>query len=153
MLDPSVYPDTFARDGLPPFDLWPAFEGLDALDYPKRFNAAVELLDRAVAAGFGQRLAIRTLAATWTYEELLDKANRIAAVLVNDLGLVPGNRVLLRSANNAMKAACWLVTSCFWAVSTSIRVLRILSSSSTIASVSMPLASPLIVGMGRGVRS
>ncbi len=68
----------------------------------------LELLDKAVDAGFGSRLAIRTSAATWTYDELLDKANRIAAVLVNDLGLVPGNRVLLRSANNAMKAACWL---------------------------------------------
>ena len=108
MLDPSVYPDTFARDGLPPFALWPEFEGLEALGYPNRFNAAVELLDKAVEAGFGPRPAIRTLATTWTYEELLDRANRIAAVLVNDLGLVPGNRVLLRSANNAMKAACWL---------------------------------------------
>jgi 2-aminobenzoate-CoA ligase len=108
MLDPSVYPDSFARGHLPPFDLWPQFEGLDALGYPKRFNAAVELIDRQVAAGFGPRLAIRTPSAAWTYEELLDKANRIAAVLRNDLGLVPGNRVLLRSANNAMKAAAWL---------------------------------------------
>jgi len=108
MFDPSVYSDTFARDGLPPFALWPAFEGLDELGYPKRLNAAAELLDNAVTAGFGSRIAIRTAAATWTYDELLDKANRIAAVLVHDLGLVPGNRVLLRSANNAMKAACWL---------------------------------------------
>lgn len=108
MLDPSSYPDHFARDHLPPFELWPQFEGLDALAYPKRFNAAVELIDRQVAAGFGARLAIRTPAATWTYAELLDKANRIAAVLREDLGLVPGNRVLLRSANNAMKAAAWL---------------------------------------------
>ena len=108
MLDPSTFPDTFARDHLPPMELWPVFEGLDALGYPKRFNAAVELIDKAVAAGFGPRLAIRTPAATWTYDELLDKANRIAAVLKNDLGLVPGNRVLLRSANNAMKAAAWL---------------------------------------------
>ncbi|HWV54145.1 AMP-binding protein [Pseudorhodoplanes sp.] len=108
MLDPSAFSDTFARDHLPPFDLWPQFEGLDALGYPKRFNAAVELIDRQVEAGFGPRLAIRTPAATWTYEQLLDKANRIAAVLRDDLGLVPGNRVLLRSANNAMKAAAWL---------------------------------------------
>jgi 2-aminobenzoate-CoA ligase len=108
MLDPSSYPDGFARDHLPPFDLWPEFEGLDALGYPKRFNAAVELIDRQIAAGFGSRLAIRTQAAVWTYEQLLDKANRIAAVLRDDLGLVPGNRVLLRSANNAMKAAAWL---------------------------------------------
>jgi 2-aminobenzoate-CoA ligase len=108
MLDPSIYPDSFARDCLPPPELWPAFEGLDALGYPKRFNAAVELIDKGVQAGFGPRPAIRTPAVTWTYAELLDKANRIAAVLKNDLGLIPGNRVLLRSANNAMKAAAWL---------------------------------------------
>ncbi len=60
MLDPSVYPDTFARDGLPPPELMPVFEGLEALGYPKRFNAAVELIEKAVAAGFGRRLAIRT---------------------------------------------------------------------------------------------
>lgn len=108
MLDPSTFSDTFARDHLPPKELWPAFEGLEALGYPKRFNAAVELIDKAVAAGFGSHIAIRTQAATWTYDELLDKANRIAAMLKNDLGLLPGNRVLLRSANNAMKAASWL---------------------------------------------
>lgn len=108
MLDPTAFSDSFARDHLPPPDLWPEFEGLDALGYPKRLNAAVELIDKQVAAGFGPRLAIRTPAATWTYDELLDKANRIAAVLRDDLGLVPGNRVLLRSANNAMKAAAWL---------------------------------------------
>jgi 2-aminobenzoate-CoA ligase len=108
MLDPSSYPDSFARVHLPPFELCPEFEGLDALGYPTHFNAAVELIDRQVGAGFGPRLAIRTPEATWTYEELLDKANRIAAVLRDDLGLVPGNRVLLRSANNAMKAAAWL---------------------------------------------
>lgn len=108
MLDPSAYPDSFARDRLPPPEIMPVFEGLEALGYPKRLNAAVELIDEAVKAGFGPRLAIRTPAATWTYEELLDKANRIAAVLKNDLGLLPGNRVLLRSANNAMKAAAWL---------------------------------------------
>jgi 2-aminobenzoate-CoA ligase len=108
MLDPTAFSDSFARDHLPAPDLWPEFEGLDALGYPKRLNAAVELIDKQVAAGFGPRLAIRTPAATWTYDELLDKANRIAAVLRDDLGLVPGNRVLLRSANNAMKAAAWL---------------------------------------------
>jgi 2-aminobenzoate-CoA ligase len=86
----------------------PVFEGLDALAYPKRFNSAAELIDAAVAAGFGPRRAIAAQDAVWTYDELLDKANRIAAVLVRDLGLVPGNRVLLRSANNAMMAAAWL---------------------------------------------
>jgi 2-aminobenzoate-CoA ligase len=108
MLDPSTFSDSFARDHLPRHDLCPEFEGLSELGYPKQLNAAVELIDRQVAAGFGPRLAIRTPGATWTYEELLDKSNRIAAVLRDDFGLVPGNRVLLRSANNAMMAAAWL---------------------------------------------
>jgi 2-aminobenzoate-CoA ligase len=108
-LDPSAYPDDFARRGLPPAALWPVIdqEALARLNYPKRFNAAVELLDRPVAQGLGARPCVRSPRATWTYAELLEKANRVAAVLVNDMGLVPGNRVLLRSANNPMLAACW----------------------------------------------
>ena len=42
----------------------------------------------------------------WTYGDLLDRANQIANVLVDDLGLVPGNRVLLRGPNNP-----WLVAA------------------------------------------
>ncbi len=110
MLDPSAYTDSFARDHLPPADLWPALRNADpaAVAYPKHFNAAAELLDAAVAKGWGARPAIRTPETVLSYAELLDRANRIAAVLVNDLGLAPGNRVLLRSANNPMLAAAWL---------------------------------------------
>jgi len=109
MLDPSAYSDSFARDRLPPPDLWPALRNCDpqAAAYPKRFNAAVELLDRAVAGGWGDRAAIRTSDEIVTYAGLLDRANRIAAVLREE-GLVPGNRVLLRSANNPTLAAAWL---------------------------------------------
>ncbi len=109
MLDESVYPDDFARRGLPPAEMWPVIdhEALARLNYPKRMNAAVELLDRAVAEGLGPRPCVRSPQATWTYAELLETANRIAGVLVSDMGLVPGNRVLLRSANNPMLAACW----------------------------------------------
>ena len=109
MLDESAYPDDFARRGLPAAELWPVIdqEALGRLNYPKRVNAAVELLDRAVAQGLGPRPCVRAPQATWSYAELLEKANRIAGVLVNDMGLVPGNRVLLRSANNPMLAACW----------------------------------------------
>ena len=108
-LDPSAYPDDFARRGLPPAGLWPVIdhEALGRLNYPKQFNAAVELLDRAVERGLGPRPCIRSPQATWSYAELLEAANRIAGVLVNEMGLVPGNRVLLRSANNPMLAACW----------------------------------------------
>jgi 2-aminobenzoate-CoA ligase len=109
MRDPSAYRDSFARDHLPPRALWPEMTdfGLPELQYPKRLNAAVELLDRMVERGFGERPCIRTPDLAWSYAELLDKANRIARVLVEDMGLVPGNRVLLRGANNEMMAACW----------------------------------------------
>ena len=108
-LDESVYPDTFARDGLPPRELWPMIdvEALAALRYPKRMNAAVEILDRALEAGLGPSPCLRSPQGTWTYAELLRRANQIAGVLRNEMGLVPGNRVLLRSANNNMLAACW----------------------------------------------
>ena len=109
VLDPSAYEDQFARNGLPPAELWPVIDrdALSRLAYPARCNAAVELLDRAVESGLGPRPCVRSPQMTWSYAELLENANRIAGVLVNDMGLVPGNRVLLRSANNPMLAACW----------------------------------------------
>jgi 2-aminobenzoate-CoA ligase len=109
MFDPSAHLDSFARDHLPPREEWPVFEtgGLAALDYPKRLNAAVELLDRNVEKGFGARPCLRDLDSVWSYTELLERANRIANVLVGDLGLKPGERVLLRDANTPTMAACW----------------------------------------------
>ena len=102
LLDASAFIDDFARRGLPPAELWPMIDqgALARLGYPKRLNAAVELLDRAVARGLGSRPCVRSPHLTWTYAELLENANRIAGVLVNEMGLVSGNRVLLRSANN-----------------------------------------------------
>jgi 2-aminobenzoate-CoA ligase len=108
-LDPSGHLDSFARDHLPPRELWPVMEygGVPGLDYPRRLNAAVELLDRMVENGHSARPCLRTDAVVWTYGDLLERANRIANVLVRDLGLVPGNRVLLRAANTPMLVACW----------------------------------------------
>ncbi|MBI1778018.1 MAG: AMP-binding protein [Proteobacteria bacterium] len=110
MLDPSVFVDSFARDHLPAPELWPVMDygALAQLAYPKRVNAAVELLDRMVEQGHGGRPCIRSAnGEVWSYSELLERANRIAGVLVNDMGLKPGNRVLLRSANNPLLAAAW----------------------------------------------
>ncbi|GIK81523.1 MAG: 2-aminobenzoate-CoA ligase [Alphaproteobacteria bacterium] len=110
MPDPSLYPDPFARDHLPARGLWPdlsaAMSGRYA--YSKVMNATAELLDRAVAQGHGARYSLHAAEGSWTYAQLLDAVNRIANVLVRDLGLVPGNRVLLRAPNNPMLAACWL---------------------------------------------
>ncbi len=105
---PSAHIDTFARDNLPPPDQQPEFLfGLPELQLPAQLNAADELLDRHVREGRGDRVAIRAPGLVWTYRQLQDQAHRIAHVLVRDMGLVPGNRVLLRAPNNPMLAACW----------------------------------------------
>jgi len=105
----TAHVDTFATDNLPPREQWPEliFE-LPELQYPARMNCAAELLDGAVARGWGDRIAIRAPDGRCTYRQLMAQANRIASVLVGEMGLVPGNRVLLRGPNNPMMAACWL---------------------------------------------
>jgi 2-aminobenzoate-CoA ligase len=104
----TAHRDSFARDNLPPLSEWPdMLFTLPELRYPERLNAAVELLDAMVAGGHGTRPCIRFGTQFWTYRDLLERANRIAHVLVEDCGLVPGGRVLLRAANNPMLVACW----------------------------------------------
>ncbi|APW39211.1 2-aminobenzoate-CoA ligase [Rhodoferax koreense] len=104
----SAHIDTFARDRLPPLEDQPEFLfELPSLQFPAQLNCATELLDRHVAEGRGDRLCLQAEGMRWTYAELQAHANRIANVLVKDMGLVPGNRVLLRSANNPMLVACW----------------------------------------------
>lgn len=107
-MNPSAHDDTFARDNLPPRAQWPelVFE-LPELRYPARMNCATELLDRMVARGHGDRIVIRTTDGQCSYAQLLAQANRLANVLVRDMGLKPGNRVLLRGPNNPMMAGCW----------------------------------------------
>ena len=108
-MHPSAHIDTFARDHLPPREQWPDFLlERPELRYPARLNAAVELLDATVDAGHGERVALRTDAATCTYRQLQAQVDRICRVLVEDLSLVPGNRVLLRGPNSPMMAASWL---------------------------------------------
>ncbi len=109
MRDATAHVDTFCRDLLPPPELWPEmdYSGLPELAYPDRLNCAADLLDARVAAGDGDRTVFRFPGGTWTYRELLETANRIAHVLVDDLGLVPGGRVLLRGFNGPLTAACW----------------------------------------------
>ncbi|MDB4951765.1 MAG: AMP-dependent synthetase and ligase [Gemmatimonadetes bacterium] len=107
--EPTAHVDTFARDHLPPRAMWPAmdFSTLPGLAYPPRLNCAAELLDRMAEGNGGARTAVIFEGGRWTYRELLENANRIAHVLRDDLGLVPGGRVLLRGPNNAWMAACW----------------------------------------------
>jgi 2-aminobenzoate-CoA ligase len=105
---PTAHIDTFARDHLPPVEDQPVYRfELPELQFPEQLNCATELLDKHVVEGRGDSLCIRAPGLSWTYADLQDKANRIANVLVNDMGLVPGQRVLLRAPNNPMLAACW----------------------------------------------
>ena len=110
MLNPSAHSDTFARDNLPPLDQWPDLV-LDGMSYPEQLNVAVELTDVMVSKGYGDNTALIGNGRRRTYKELLDWTNRIAHVLVDDLGIRPGNRVLIRSANNPAMVACWLAAT------------------------------------------
>ena len=102
----SAHIDTFAADNLPPPELQPEFIfELPELQFPERLNCAVELLDKHVREGRGERLCIQAEGLRWTYADLQDKANRIANVLTQDMDLVPGNRVLLCAPNNPMMVA------------------------------------------------
>jgi 2-aminobenzoate-CoA ligase len=107
MLGPSGHKDTFARDNLPPAEEWPEIR-LGAFDYPEWLNVGVELTDRMVERGFGDHTALIGNGRRRTYKELADWSNRIAHALVEDYGVRPGNRVLIRSANNPAMVACWL---------------------------------------------
>ncbi|TPG61295.1 2-aminobenzoate-CoA ligase [Roseomonas nepalensis] len=108
-LAPSAHIDTFPRDNLPPRDQWPELLfDLPDYRYPRRLNCAVELLDRNVERGRGDHPALITPEETLTYRQLQDRVDRIANVLTRDLGMVPGNRVMLRSANNAWMTAAYL---------------------------------------------
>ena len=121
MLGLSVHVDTFARDNLPPADQWPEFR-LKAFDYPDYLNAAVELTDRLVERGFGDNTALIGNGRRRTYKELADWTNRLAHSLTDDYDVQPGNRVLIRSANNpamglseALQSFEWFSSMSVWA--------------------------------------
>ncbi|KJL33286.1 AMP-binding protein [Microbacterium azadirachtae] len=109
-LSRSAHVDTFARDALPPVELWPTLEfTIPDVQYPERLNAAAELIDRAVEAFGPDRDAVILGDGTrWSYGELQRRANQVAQVLREDLGIVPGNRVALRLLNGPWAVACWL---------------------------------------------
>ncbi|HWE21475.1 MAG TPA: benzoate-CoA ligase family protein [Hyphomicrobiaceae bacterium] len=111
-LGPSAHVDTFARDNLPSAEQWPDLL-LDRpeFQYPEYLNAAVELTDRMVERGFGDRTALIGNGRRRTYKELSDWSNRLAHALVEDFGVKPGNRVLVRSGNNPAMVAAWLAVT------------------------------------------
>lgn len=110
MLGPTGHLDTFTRERLPSVEALPVFD-LAGFDYPEWINIAVELTDRMVEKGFGDHVALIGNGRSRTYKELSDWSNRIAHALVQDYGVQPGNRVLIRSANNPAMVACWLAAT------------------------------------------
>lgn len=108
----SAHVDTFVRDHLPPRDTWPdLLYDLPELRYPAQTNVAAELLDSHIAEGRGDAPCLLADSGAWSYGELYSTSNRIARVLTEDLGLVPGNRVLLRAPNTPMMVACWMAVA------------------------------------------
>ena len=138
-MHPSAHLDSFARDHLPPPEQWPelVFDRPE-LQFGPRLNAATELLDRWVEQGQGQRPCVQGAGVRWTYAELQAEANRIANVLVQDLGVVPGHRVLLRGTNTPQLAACWFAVIKAGAIAA--------SSSSGLAFSSSTAEAPTLIG-------
>jgi len=110
MLGPSAHLDTFARENLPPEDLQPTYL-LEDFPYPEYLNVGVALTDAMVEKGFGDHTALIGNGRQRTYKELSDWTNRLAHTLVEDYGVQPGNRVLIRSANNPAMVAAWLAAT------------------------------------------
>ena len=109
-LQPSLHVDSFTRDHLPPREQWPAMDPAavpELAAYPARMNAAAELLDSWIEGGDGERPCYIIDGETWSYARLQETANRIANLLTGELGVEPGERVLLRGPNNPMFVACW----------------------------------------------
>lgn len=108
-LSPSAHVDTYCRDNLPARETWPQFLfDVPEVHYPDQLNVASVLLDDVIDDGGGERRCVGAPDGTWwTYRELRERANQVAHVLVDDLGLVPGNRVLLRGPNNPWLVAVW----------------------------------------------
>jgi 2-aminobenzoate-CoA ligase len=111
MSEYTAHIDTFARDHLPPRSLWPDLTfALPELHYPDKINCAHSLLDAALPGADIQRIALYSEDAVWRWRELKERTDQIAHVLVRDMGVVPGNRVLLRAPNCPMLVAAWLAT-------------------------------------------
>lgn len=105
----KYYEDNFSQINLPSLDLQPnyIFKELPQFQHAEMLNCVDKLLDNHIKEGRGNNICIRTFEEKWTYQDLYEKTNQIAHVLVDDLELKSGNRVLIRSANNPMMVACW----------------------------------------------
>ena len=109
-LTPSAHIDQFARNNLPQEAMQPDYI-LNGYEYPEILNVGFELTDKMVLQGYGDNIALIGNGRRRTYKELSDWTNRLANALVENYGVQPGNRVLIRSANNPAMVACWLAAT------------------------------------------
>lgn len=105
-MTPSGHLDSFTRDRLPaPAQRPDLILERPELQYPQRLNAASALVDGWRERGWdGRPCLIGGDGEVWSYGRMRDTVDRIARVLTEDYGLVPGNRVLLRGPNTPMLA-------------------------------------------------
>ncbi|MCX5384394.1 benzoate-CoA ligase family protein [Streptomyces sp. NBC_00083] len=138
-LSPSAHADSFCRDRLPPFSLWPELHfDLPELQYPDRLNAAQRLLDDAVERWGPDRPCLLTPTERWTYGDLLRRANQVARVLTEDFGVRPGHRVLLRGPNNPWLVVTWFGVLKAGAVAVTTMPLLRASELSELSAISRP---------------
>ena len=106
---PSAQVDRFVHDRLPPTQQWPILRyDRPELQFPAQVNVVEELLDKAAAKGWGARPLLRSPKIALSYDDVRERVDRICRVLVEDLKLVPGNRVLIRGGNSIGLALAWL---------------------------------------------
>ncbi|HEX3605343.1 MAG TPA: benzoate-CoA ligase family protein [Candidatus Dormibacteraeota bacterium] len=138
----SVHLDQFAADHLPPREQWPALRHeLPELRYPAHLNCGAELLDAGIDRFGGDRRCLVTDTESWSYAELRVHADGVARVLVDELGVVPGNRVLLRGPNTPWLVACWFAVMKVGAVAVSTMPLLRASELATIVELARPSAA------------
>jgi 2-aminobenzoate-CoA ligase len=137
-LSRSAHVDTFCRDHLPPRETWPEFVfELPEVRYPERLNCGVELLDAVIDRLGPERPCLLTpTGEVWTYGALRAKVNQVAQVLQDELGVVPGNRVLLRGPNNPWLVVCWFAVMKAGAVAVSTMPLLRAAELTAIAEIS-----------------
>jgi len=105
----SPQPDRFVQKRLPAPDLWPQLRyDLPELQIPAEANLVDALMAQAEQRGWLDRPFLRSERITLSYRDADERLRRIAQVLTEDFGLVPGNRVLLRGGNSVGMALAWL---------------------------------------------
>ena len=106
---PSAQTDRFVHDRLPSPALSPQLRyDLPQMHVADQANLVATLMARAARQGWLHRPCLRSDGLTLSYAQVQERINCIAQVLAQDLGLVPGNRVLLRGGNSMGMVLAWL---------------------------------------------